>query len=149
MNTDVFLVLNGLGYDNHHFSSFVFIDLPLHVIFSSIFSVDPISTKTITDCKKFSHQLFSIQVCWKLTCFHRKSPLKWLNTEHLYVQPAVNRETQFLNQVFNMSSGHVKWRFSLVGHLLYLSFLFDLKHFWKYWHQRVASNLFSYLSFTF
>lgn len=49
MNTDAFVVLNGLESDNDHACSFVFIDLAPHSLFHSISLVDSIVAKTLTD----------------------------------------------------------------------------------------------------
>lgn len=49
MSTNALSVLNGLGSDNYHPSSFVFIGWASHLLLDSIFPVDLVSTKTLTD----------------------------------------------------------------------------------------------------
>lgn len=112
MSTNALAVLNGLGSDSHHPSSFIFIGWPSHLLLDSFFPVDPVSTNILTD--PFFFFLVKYVANWHF--FHRGLLLQWLNTEHLFFHPAVNR-SQFLNQVFNISFEHIKWchsKFSLI-----------------------------------
>lgn len=89
---------------------FVFIDLAPHLLFIQFFQFT-LNAHWHT-CWSFvfhfpSPAIFH-QLCCKSTCFHRRPSLKWLNIEHLFFQPSVKREPQFLIQVFNMSFEHIK-----------------------------------------
>lgn len=119
MNTDAFVVLNGLESDNDHASSFVFIDLAPHSLFHSIFLVDSIVAKTLTDLFfPFFLTSYFLSSILQIDIFSQKTTTEMTKYWAFFFQPAVNREAKFLDQFFNTSFEHIKlclWRFTLIS----------------------------------